>query len=106
MEASQLSELRSVWFTFHRPGGVEVVLIREIVWDIVIVGMSGVDNTCIGDVKGVCGSQVVAATSMNDKFSVRWAVRGRGFSGNLVKREVLENHGTLNGWQALKDLNR
>ena len=91
--------------TFHGPRGGEVIRIGEIVWHTVIVGMSGVDNTSIGDIEGVCSSQVVATASMNDKVSVRWVVWGRGFSGNLVEREVLKNHGVLNGQQALKDLN-
>ena len=81
--------------TFHGPGGGEVVRISEIVWCTAIVPVSGVDNTSVGDVEGVCGSKVIAAVSMDDKVAGRWAVRGRGFSGHLVEREVLENHGTL-----------
>ena len=79
--------------TFHRPGGGEVI--GEIVWHIVIVGMIGVDNMCVSDIKGFCGSQVVSTASMNDKVSTGWVFWGRCFSGNLFKREVLQNHWTF-----------
>ena len=90
--------------TFCGPRGSEVI--GEVVLHTVIVQAIGVNNTCVGDVKGVCSSQVVSAASVNDKVSVGWAVQGRCLSGNLLKREVLQNHWTLNGWWVFNDLNQ
>ena len=92
--------------TFHGPGGGEVVWVREVVWIAVVVRESGVNSTGVSDVHSVSIPNVTATVSMDDKVAVRWAVQGRGFSGCLVEREVLKNHGTLDGRQALKDLNR
>ena len=86
--------------TFHRTAEV----IGEVVT--VVVRAIGVDNMCVGDVKGFCGAQVVSAASVDDKVSVGWKVWGRCFSGNLVKREVLQNNWTLDGWQLFDDLDR
>ena len=82
--------------TFHRTA--------EVVGE--VVGVIGVDNMCVGDIKGFCGSQVVSTASMNDKVSTGWVFWGRCFSGDLFKREVLQNHWTLNGWQVLDDLDQ
>ena len=58
--------------TFRRPRGSEVI--GEVVRHTVIVQAIGVHNTCIGDVKGFCSSQVLSAASVNDKISVGWVV--------------------------------